>query len=554
MARTVLLRSIRRLASQYRAAAKTGLPAEAIQERQALAVETGQRAFTRRQFLAGTAAAAAGLALPRWSAAAAPAQPRIAIVGAGIAGLNCALALADKGLRSTVYEASPRIGGRMFSNHTGYWAEHQVSEWCGELIDTGHVTLRRLAARFGLPLDDLTASEPAGADETYYFDHSYYPRPQAVRAFAPAYHAAVADAKAAGYPTTCQVSTPAGLALDRMSVWDWIEKRVPGGHSSKLGQLLDVAYASEYGADTRVQSALNLVYMLSTSDQKFEIFGASDERYHVRGGNQQIPQAIAEHLAGRGMAVRTNQRLAAIWKQSDGSYALSLETGGARREEIADLVVLTLPFAVLRTLDYARAGFDRLKDQAIQQLGRGHIAKLQWQFTRRLWHDRGTWGRSTGSTFSDAGYQNTWEVTRAQAGKSGILSGYAGGSAADHLRARVPFASSGSAEVRQDASRFLGQIDRVFPGLAPLWNGKASSSLPHLSPFFQCAYSYWRVGQYHTIAGSEGLRQGHVFFAGEHTSQDFPGFMEGAAAEGARAARQILAQLGRGAHPVRPGR
>ncbi len=543
MARTLLLRSILRLAGQYRVAAKTGLPVPAVQDRQTLAVASGQRAFTRRQFLAGVAAATAGLAISPWASAAASGQPRIAIIGAGISGLNCALTLADSGVQSTVYEASPRIGGRMFSNNAGYWADNQVTEWGGELIDTGHVTVQKLAARFDLTLDDLTAAGPAGAEDTYYFDRAYYPRPQAVRDFAPVYQAVMADSAAAGYPTTFATSTPAGLKLDRMSVWDWIQHRVPGGHFSKMGQLLEVAYAIEYGADTREQSALNLVYLLSGSDQRFEIFGASDERFHVRGGNQQIPLAMANLLAGRGMPVQTSRRLAAIRQRPDGSIALGFESGGAIREEIAELVVLTLPFAVLRTLDYSRAGFDPLKHQVIQQLGRGRNGKLQLQFSRRLWNHHGNWGTSNGQSFSDLGYQLTWEPTRGQAGNSGILNNYTGGTVADQKRAKLPFALIGNAEVRQDATRFLRQINRVFPGLPKLWNGQAASSLPHLSPFFNCSYSFWRVNQYHTIAGYEGVRQGNIFFAGEHTSQDFQGFMEGGASEGGRAAREILAQL-----------
>lgn len=543
MARTQLLRSLLRLAGQYRVAGKMGLPVQAVQERQALAVATGQRAFTRRRFLASAAAATAGLAITPWASAGGRVQPRIAIVGAGISGLNCALTLADSGVRSTVYEASPRIGGRMFSNNTGYWAENQVTEWGGELIDTGHVTVQNLAGRFGLTLDDLTAAEPAGTEDTYYFDNAYYPRQQAVRDFAPVYQAVVDDSDAAGYPTTFDTNTPAGLQLDRMSVWDWIRHRVPGGHFSKMGQLLEVAYAIEYGADTREQSALNLVYLLSGSDQQFEIFGASDERFHVRGGNQQIPLAIADHLAGLGMPVRKNERLAAIRRRSDGSFALTFESGGSSRAEIADLVVLTLPFAVLRTLDYAQAEFDPLKTQAIEQLGRGHNGKLQLQFTRRLWNHRGKWGMSNGLSYSDLGYQNTWEPTRAQPGTGGILNNYTGGTVSDQKRTKLPFAFAARADVRADAIQFLKQINRVFPGLPKFWNGKASSSLPHLSPFFNCSYSFWRVNQYHTIAGYEGVRQGNVFFAGEHTSQDFQGFMEGGASEGGRAAAEILDQL-----------
>jgi monoamine oxidase len=44
---------------------------------------------------------------------------------------------------------------------------------------------------------------------------------------------------------------PAGLGLDQMSVYDWIESRVPGGHDAPLGALLDASYAIECATDTR---------------------------------------------------------------------------------------------------------------------------------------------------------------------------------------------------------------------------------------------------------------------------------------------------------------
>ena len=78
---------------------------------------------------------------------------------------ECRAALAGQGFASTIYEASTdRIGGRMHSDTSGYWANGQVSEFCGELIDTGHKTIRRLAKRFNLPTVDLLAAQPSGTD------------------------------------------------------------------------------------------------------------------------------------------------------------------------------------------------------------------------------------------------------------------------------------------------------------------------------------------------------------------------------------------------------
>jgi monoamine oxidase len=543
MAHTRLIGSIIRLARQCREARKLGIPLAQVAEQGEVARhETG--GFTRRRFLAGGLAAMAGLALPRWAFGNQSKQPKIAIVGAGIAGLNCALTLADKGLRATLYEASGRIGGRIFSNNKGYWSEQQVTEWCGELIDSNHTTIKTLASRFGLTLDDLAAAQPPGAEDVFYFNGQYYPRADAVKDFQPVLDSVQDDLKAAHESTTYQSSTPAGRNLDDMSVWSWIQSRVPGGHQSRLGQLLDVAYVVEYGAETMEQSALNLVYTLSGSDHSFEIFGASDERFHIKGGNQKLTDSMADHLARTGMPMRTGIRMTALRETSDGRYRLALEQGASHTEVSADFVVLTLPFAVLRTLHYAHAGFDTLKEEAVQNLGRGKSAKLQLQFTERLWNTRGPWGRGTGTTFASCGYQNTWEPTRGQGDKCGILNGFTGGRTVDRLNTMTPYAQMSKEALRKDASSFLNSITPVFPGLAPLWNGKATMSIPHLSPLFNCAYSYWKIGQYQRFAGYERVRQKNVLFAGEHTSLNYQGFMEGAAQEGQRAAQEILGQLG----------
>src|SRR5262245_55447792 len=265
MARTPLLLSLQRLAADFEQARAHGLPLHALREERARARrrmrdDPGRfgAGLTRRELLAAAGAVLTGIALPRSVRAAT--APSIAIVGGGIAGLTCALNLADEGIPSTVYEASGRIGGRMFSNNLGYWEQNQVSEWGGELIDTGHTTIRDLARRFDLPLDNLRAAEPAGSEDTYHFFGGYYPRACAEEDFIPVFERVVADEASAPFPTTFDQFTPEAQVLDRMSVYDWIESRVDGGHGSPFGQLLDTAYAIEYGADTKRQSALNLIY------------------------------------------------------------------------------------------------------------------------------------------------------------------------------------------------------------------------------------------------------------------------------------------------------
>ena len=341
-----------------------------------------------------------------------------------------------------------------------------------------------------------------------------------------------------------------------MSLYDWIESRVPGGHGSSIGQMLDVAYNIEYGNVTTQQSSLNLVYLLGFSPVpgNFSIFGASNERYHLVGGNEVLPRAIDASLAAG--TVHLNTALTGIVRNTDGTYTLTLKSGGATTTRVFDRVIMTIPFSVLRKIltsdaAYRAAGYDTLKQTAITQLGYGKNAKLQLQFDTRYWNTSGPWGIGNGATYSDTGYQNTWDVTRAQDGTTGILVNYTGGG--------VPLASftgdtNNQAVVNQFARTFLNQLEPVFPGITSRWNGRATLDVPLYNPFLLGSYSYWKVGQYTQFSGYEKARQpdptsGKCHFAGEHCSQDFQGFMEGGAAEGARAAGEILSDYKAGIVP-----
>lgn len=536
MARTPALRLLNELVGKRAQGEATGLPPEDAHAR-----VTGQR-MPDGVVAAGAAEALRPAPLP--VAMARGAHSRIVIIGAGIAGITAALTLADNGVSSTIYEASERIGGRMHSDLRGYWADGQVSEWCGELIDQDHETILSLARRYGLAISDVVGAEPESSQDTLFFGGQYYTKRQAAIDFRPVYRALQRDVRAASYPTRFDSITPAGWALDHMSIWDWIESRVPGGHGSPFGQLVDVAYNIEYGAETTDQSALNLVYLLGdgAKPSNFAIFGKSDERYRISGGNERLPVAVAHDLAGRGVSIKTGRRLEAIRRLSDGSYGMTIE--GSAVQVVADHVVLALPFAVLRTLDYSAAGFEELKDTAIQELGRGRNAKLQLQFTDRGWNERGGWpGISNGATYADTGYQNTWDVTRAQSGAQGILVDFTGGDVAAAFRPQAPYSDASSPAVTAYAAAFLGQLKPVLPGISDKWTGRATLSVPSLDPNLGVSYSYYRVGQYTRFGGYENVRQGNVHFCGEHCSQDFQGFMEGAASEGVRAAEEILTDL-----------
>jgi monoamine oxidase len=526
MPRTPIASRLVDAANISREAFERGIETEQVIEEQA-ARRTTRRDLLRDAGVLGGALLGAGALGRLVPAARAADAPRIVIVGAGLAGLTCAYRLRQAGIAAEVYEAHPtRVGGRCWTlrDFPGQIAEHG-----GELIDQGHTQTRQLAQELGLNLDNLLSAEASGTEPFYFFDGRPYPLAEATSDLKAIWQKLHKDVSAASYPTLFDNYTERGFVLDHMSIVDWLNESIPdGGASSRLGQLLDVAYNIEYGAESSVQSSLNLLYLLGYSGQgQLRIFGPSNEKYHVRGGNDQIPNRLADALAGQ---ITLGSQLTAIRRNATGTFALTFQDGSGARSVTADHVVLTLPFSMLRDVNYSKAGFERLKVTAIKELAMGTNSKLHLQFTRRHWETLA----SNGDTFADTGYQNSWDVTRGQPGTAGILVDYTGGTIG---------ASFGKGTSAERAQQFLTQIEPVLPGLSKFWNGLSTVDFWPAYPWTKGSYSYWKVGQYTKFSGMEGRRQGNCHFAGEHTSQDFQGYLNGAVETGERAAGEILGDL-----------
>ena len=521
MPHTPLADRLRQIASTVAESADRGVEVERVLD------ERAARDFSRRQFVRRAGLAAAAMAFGPAAFAARPrgSSARVVIVGAGLAGLSCAYRLKQSGINATLYEASSRLGGRCWTRR-GDFADGQIAEHGGELIDTAHIRLRRLALELGLTLDNLIDAQGAGTEDFYYFDGSPYAVADATKDFALVFPKLSEDLARAPFPTLYNRYTPRGVQLDRMSIADWINESVPGGLQSRFGQLLDVAYNIEYGAETSRQSALNLLYLLGYSRlDPLSLFGESDEKYHIHGGNDQV---VSQLVAQLGSQIVPGTALVAARLNPSGTYTLTLQGAARMFEVVADKVVFALPFSILNTaVDLSRAGFSALKLTAIHDLAIGSNTKLHVQFNRRHWNSLG----NNGNSYADTGYQDTWEVTRAQPGASGILVDYTGGNVSDTFRHGTP---------AMHALQFLAQIEPVLPGLSATWNGRATVDFWPANPYSRGAYSYWQVGQYTGFAGIERVPEGNAHFCGEHTSIAAQGFLEGAVESGERAASEIL--------------
>jgi|SRR5881394_2345413 len=96
--------------------------------------------------------------------------------------------------------------------------------------------------------------------------------------------------------------------------------------------------------------------------------------------------------------------------------------------------------------------FPDVKRRAIRELGYGTNAKLMVGFSERVWRTR---HRSNGSVLTSLPFQLTWETSRQQKGKSGILTNFTGGAQALRI---------GQGTAASQAQRMVEELDQIFPG------------------------------------------------------------------------------------------
>ncbi|MBV8530398.1 MAG: FAD-dependent oxidoreductase [Candidatus Eremiobacteraeota bacterium] len=501
------------------------------------------RELPRRDFLGGLAAsltvagcagrAATGI-VPQARFGPGRMLPSVVIVGAGAAGITCAYRLHQAGIASKIFEANARIGGRTWTLR-GFFKDGQIAEHGGQLIASTHQSVRRLAAELGLRLIDLNALYPPDSVDTYFMYGERYTHAEAVRDYDRfVYDPLSAAAEAAGYPTTFYRHTPAGVKLDRVSVDEWLQHNVPGGTRSKIGALLRLACLSEYGGEPDAQSALNLIYLFAGMRKgRLNLSGTDeDDKYTIEGGNDRLVAQMVSRLPADAVTVGT--ALEALARNADGSYTCTF-TGALKRVR-ADVVVLAIPFTVLRLVETKDAGFSERKRRAIAALDLGSNAKVHLQFRSSYWFKE----RYSGTAYANDAFQDAWDTSIGHPGNAGMLVCFPGGVQGTRYAGNVHGpAPDGTAQM------YLRSLEPALPGALEAFNGLAYQDFWIGDPFTRGAYSYYKVGQYTTLAGEERLPEANVHFCGEQTSLNWQGYINGAVETGERAAREVMQNLGK---------
>lgn len=481
--------------------------------------------YNRREFLKSSlgAAALSGLWLSMTKETkASPTAPRITIVGGGIAGLNAAYQLQKKGFLATIYEGSTSNSwGRI---QTRYADNDLTAELGGEFIDSGHADMLQLAKELNLPLIDLKADIKNNnlIKDSYYFGNRHRSERDVINKFRMIAGKIKADANSLPDSIDYKASlAPKVKELDNTSLEEYLTINL-GLHGDWLYDLLTVAYTSEFGLDIGHQSSLNFLTMISTDVSKgFEIFGESDERYKIKGGNSKLIEALVKKLHRQ---IERGKKLTAI-EQNDKKFTL---TFSGDTKVSTDFLILALPFKTLRDVHLSGVNLPPKKQKAISELGYGTNSKLLLDVSSRIW--RWQVPKRSGYLFSEK-VHNGWDnsqgqhMNRGEGGYTVFLGGEAGKNLND-----------------EKANIYLDNLEGAFNGFSNVHKATHSVNWSE-HEFSKGSYSCYKRGQWTDFSGAEFEPVGNLYFCGEHCSKDYQGYMNGGAETGGRVAIAILRKL-----------
>lgn len=439
---------------------------------------------------------------------------KIAIIGGGIAGLHACHILKKNGITATIYEGSNRTGGRMLSAHN-VMGNNLVTEFGGEYLDTTHTTIFSLMDEFGLEKLDTFPSLDNLKIDTIFIDGKHYTIDQAIIEFNKINKKIKADLDKIG--DNYEIGSYAAT-LDNLSIDEYLVKIGCNGWFKKF---IQVAYESEFGCSTAELSALNLITFIDTDTSKneFKYFGDSDERYKVKGGNQQIVDKLA-YLHKESII---KEHILTKVDKIDQSYKLTFANG---KEVTADYVIMTIPFTMLRKVEL-NIPMSNEKKNAIQNLNYGTNAKMMFGMNKRIWREQGFGGYLFNNVV-----QNGWDNSLAQNNNEGY-GGYTvflGGAAGKNMN-------------NTEYDKYLTALDKAYPGTKAQHNSKKAIMHWPTQPFVLGSYACFTKGQITGLLPHIATPIDNFYFAGEHCSEAFQGFMEGAAETGQKVAELIAEKV-----------
>jgi monoamine oxidase len=308
------------------------------------------------------------------------------------------------------------------------------------------------------------------------------------------------------------------------------EQRWDSPVTADLGRRSVASWLDEIKADPdlrAVASGLRGFFLADPEDLSLlafvDQFASNDEPgvklYRIDGGNDRLSAALAAALGDR---VKLNTEVVAV-SHRGREVRVSVKNGRNVAQLTRDYLVLALPATLLRRIPISPA-LPAQQHEAIARLKYGLGTKTLVQFARRFWRVTGR-PRAFGSSLP---FGAVWDGNEEQKGKPGILSLLAGGAASTLTQSMIEKGGTASLVASLD---WLGAKNvEVMRSHRTVWEADpwVRGGYAYFDPSYDPALRLWLPRPF-----------GRLFFAGEHTSLRWQGYMNGAIESGRRAAAEV---------------
>ncbi len=411
------------------------------------------------------------------------------ILGAGIAGLSAARALAEAGRRVFIIEAQERVGGRMLTHHVADFS--QPVELGAEFVHGRPPELLALIAEAGLQTHRAEGEQ------------------------------------------LCLLNGRLGTCPEDALAWRLLDGMEAAAHEH--GDMIFDAYLARRGAsDEDKQRARNYVEGFNAADaREIGILGLARQQAAEEaiggGSNLRLLQgysALAQFVRDRALAAGVTLQLSTPVVRVKWQPNACTVSSADGRQWTAPKLLCALPLGTLQSRVVRFAPEPDTPFRAADSLRAGAVQRMVLQVRSRFWapvHERMHF------LFAQAEHPPTYWTTAPRA--TPLLTCWAGGPRA----LQTP-----GAPALQSAA--LGSLSRIFE--RPLEPDLVQAHFHDwmADPFCRGAYSWAPAGAADAAAALAEPVEHTLFFAGEHTdTTGHPGTVHGALRSGLRAARQMLA-------------
>jgi monoamine oxidase len=488
--------------------------------------------LTRRGLLGAAAAGAAAGAAPGTASAAPRRRSRradVVVVGAGLAGLTAARALARKGRSVLVLEANNRVGGRVWNHELG---GGEASERGGTFVGPTQDHMINLAKAYGVGTfptfnegDNVAFID---GDRVEWSDTGPTGTAPPDPAILPELATTVAllDEMSKEVPVDAPWEAARAREFDGQTLETWIRDN---STTERYRNIVPLATRPIFGTEPRDLSLLFVLFYIAASGDETHVgtfernFNTRDgaQMFRLKGGAQVVPKRIARDLGKRVLRRQPVRRIV----QSRGGVRVETDKLSVR----AKRVIVAVPPALAGRIDYS-PGLPFQRDQLTQRMGQGTLTKVAARYEKPFWRERG---------FNGTGLSTTGLVTATfddspEDGTPGIIFGFVGG---DNARVYEGLSKS-------------ERRSRVLAEFTEFWGAEAANA----EEFFDTRWPAERWnrggpvgihGPGSLVANGAALRApvGRIHWAGTETSTYWNGYMDGAVRSGERAALEVLERL-----------